>query len=99
MKAFRALTCAFLLSSIAGCASTPPPATVTIYEQIYIPDSLLVGCPPVDWGGGTFRGVGELATRRKTALQDCDDKFTAARSYQDDLRAKAKAAAAKPGGR
>lgn len=99
MKAFRALTCACLLSSIAGCASTPAPSTTTVYEQIYIPDSLLAGCPGVEWGGGTFREAGELAARRKTALQDCDDRFTAARAYQDDLRAKAKAAATKTGGR
>lgn len=89
--------CVCLLSLIAGCASTPP-STVTIYEQIYIPDSILPGCPEVAWEGGTFGQLSELAERRRTALKDCDDKFTAARKYQDDLRAKAKAAAAKPGG-
>lgn len=86
-----------LLSLTAGCASTQP-STVTVYEQIYIPDSMLPGCPPVEWEGGTFRQVGELAERRRTALKDCDDKFTAAREYQNQLRARAKAAAAEPGG-
>lgn len=93
MKAFRALTSACLLSSIAGCASTPP-ATVTVYQQIYIPDSMLSGCPDVVWDGGTYRDMAGLAARRGTALQDCDARFTAARKYQDDLRAKE--AAAKP---
>lgn len=88
----NASMCVCLLSLIAGCASTPP-RTVTVYEQIYIPDSILPGCPPVAWEGGTFGQLSELAERRRTALKDCDDKFTAARKYQDDLRAKAKSAA------
>lgn len=88
MKAFAALTCAFLLSSIAGCADQQ---TVTVYEQIYIPDSLLAGCPPVLWGGETYRQAGELAAMRKTALEDCDARFAAAREYQDRLRKQAAA--------
>lgn len=84
--------CVCLLSLTAGCASTQP-QTVTVYEQIYIPDSVLPGCPAVNWEGGTFGQLSELAERRRTALKDCDDKFAAARKYQDDLRAKAKATA------
>lgn len=87
--------CACLLSLTAGCASTQP-TTRTVYEQIYIPDSLLVGCPGVPWTGGTFRDMADVLARREAALKDCDDRFTAARQYQDDLRAKAEAAAAKP---
>ena len=85
---FRALTCLCLLSLTAACARTPAPVVTTEYRNVYIPDSLLVGCPGVEWAGGTFRNVGELAAKRKAALQDCDDRFTEARRYQDEIRAK-----------
>lgn len=89
MPVFRALTCVCLLSLIAGCVK---PSTVTIYEQVYIPDAMLPGCPAVEWPGGTYREAGAVSAQRAAALKDCDDKFTAARKYQDDLRRKAKAA-------
>lgn len=92
---FSACASLCLLSSIAGCASDP--VINTVYQQVYIPDSLLVGCPGVEWQGGSFETLAELAARRKSALRGCDDRFTAARQYQDDIRAKAKAAAEKPG--
>lgn len=60
----------------------------TRYRNVYLPDSLLPGCPGVEWLGGTWGGVAELAEMRRTALKDCDDAFRAARKYQDDLRAK-----------
>lgn len=88
MKPLRALTCMCLLSLTAACARTPAPVTTTVYRNVYVPDSLLAGCPGVEWTGGTFRNVGELAAKRKAALQDCDDRFTEARRYQDDIRAK-----------
>lgn len=88
MRAFRALTCLCLLSLTAACARTPVPVTTTVYRNVYIPDSLLAGCPGAEWAGGTYRNVGELAAKRKTALQDCDDKFTEARRYQDEIRTK-----------
>lgn len=78
--------CAFLLSSIAGCASDAP-LIQTVYQPVYIPESLLAGCPPVDWPGGTYRDLAALAEKRRAALQDCDDRFAAARKYQDTLRA------------
>lgn len=90
MNPFRALTSAFLLSLTAGCASQPQPAIEIRYEQIYIPDSLLAGCPVIPWEGGTYRMLKDLAEARRTALKNCDDRFTAARKYQDDLRQKAK---------
>lgn len=92
MRVFHALTFVCLLSLIAACDRNRP-AVTTVYEQIYIPDSMLQGCPAVEWGGGTYRDAGALATMRAAALKDCDDKFAAARKYQDGLRAKAKAAA------
>lgn len=92
MRAFFALTFVCLLSSIAACDRNRP-AVTTVYEQVYIPDVMLPGCPAVEWSGGTFRDVGSLAEMRAAALKDCDDKFTAARKYQEGLRAKAKAAA------
>lgn len=91
-----ALACLFLLSSIAGCGNQPPVVEIR-YEQIYIPDSMLPGCPGVDWNGGPWQAVADLAEARRTALKDCDARFAAARAYQDRLRAMAKEAASKPG--
>lgn len=88
MRVFRALTCVCLLSLTAACARTPAPVVTVEYRNVYIPDSLLAGCPGVEWTGGTYRNVGELAAKRKTALQACDDRFTEARRYQDEIRAK-----------
>lgn len=82
------MTCVFLLSLTAACARTPAPVVTTVYRNVYLPDRFLVGCPGVEWDGGTFRDVGELAARRKAALQACDDLAGEARRYQDDLRAK-----------
>lgn len=73
----------------AGCATQSPPLVEIRYEQIYIPDSVLAGCPGVSWGGGDFEAVGKLAEARRIALKDCDDRFRAARKYQDDLRREA----------
>lgn len=88
--------CACLLSLTAGCASNST-TVQTVYQQVYVPDHLLAGCPPVHWAGGTYRDLAALAEKRRAALQDCDDRFAAARKYQDDIRAKAKEAASKPG--
>lgn len=84
----RTIAALCLLSLTAACARTPAPVTATVYRNVYIPDSLLAGCPGVEWTGGTFRDVGELAAKRKAALEDCDDKFTEARRYQEEIRAK-----------
>lgn len=83
MRAFRASMSACLLSCLAACSST----VVTRYEQVYIPDSLLAACPDVQWGGGTYRQMGELAALRKKRIEECDARTAAARKYQDDLRA------------
>lgn len=83
MRAFRASMCACLLSCLAACSST----VVTRYEQVYIPDSLLAACPDVEWKGGTYRELGQLAAMRKKRIEECDARTAAARKYQDDLRA------------
>lgn len=82
------MTCLCLLSLTAACARTPAPVVTTVYRNVYLPDRFLVGCPGVEWTGGTFRNMGELAAKRKAALQDCDDRFAEARRYQDEIRAK-----------
>ncbi len=68
-----------------------------MYQQVYLPDHFLAECPGVEWRGGSFEDLGALAAARKTALKDCNDRLAAARQYQEDIRAKAKAAASKPG--
>lgn len=87
MKALRASMFGCLLSCLAACSSTSP-AVITEYRQVYLPDSLLAGCPGVEWPGGTYRELAALAAERKSRLKDCDDRFAAARKYQNDLRAK-----------
>lgn len=84
----RTIAALCLLSLTAACARTPAPVVTTEYRNVYIPDSLLVGCPGVEWTGGTYRAVAELAAKRKAALEACDDRFTEARRYQDEIRAK-----------
>lgn len=88
MNPLRVLTCVCLLSLTAACARAPVPVATTVYRNVYIPDHLLAGCPGVEWTGGTYRNVGELAAKRKAVLQDCDDRFAEARRYQDEIRAK-----------
>lgn len=80
----------------AGCATQPQPLVEIRYEQVYVPDSILAGCPGVSWGGGDFAAVGALAEARRVALVNCDDRFRAARKYQDDLRREAAEKAKKP---
>ncbi len=80
MNLFRALTCAFLLSSLTGCAN-PKPIVVTEYRTVKVPETLLRGCPPVPRTGDTYGDVLEVAERRATALENCDDRFTELREF------------------
>lgn len=47
-----------------------------------IPDALLQDCPGVEWAGGSYRQLAELALAREAALRDCNDQLREARAYQ-----------------
>ena len=76
----------FLASLTTACADQRV-ITNTVYQPVYLPDRFLIDCPVPEWAGGTYREVGKLAVRRKTALEDCNAQLQAAREYQQRLKA------------
>lgn len=86
MKAFRASMCACLLSLTAACGETRI-VTKTEYKPVHMPERFLMDCPVPEWKpGGTYRGVAELAIRRKAALEKCNLQLKAAREFQGNLK-------------
>lgn len=81
MNPWRVLTCAFLASLTAGCASTDP-VIVTEYRYLDLPERFLADCPITEWSGGTYRDLGGLAAARRVDLEICNAQIREGREFQ-----------------
>lgn len=80
--------CVCLLSLLTGCAETKT-VTITVYEPVYLPERFLVPCVvPEGPANLTFRELGALSAKRKSALLDCNMQLEARRAFQSETRQK-----------
>lgn len=79
---------ACLLSLTTACSRIPTPVVQVEYRNVYLPDKFLQPCVDVTpKRGGTWGDRYELAERRATVIQDCNDQLAEGRKWQADRRA------------